>query len=114
MRKPTFYLCKNKDADQLHGDREADQFMVTAKLISPFVFATRIVQPLYFLNPKFLASSYPMWLYSLVCVGPGRKPECWFSHDAAHFTKILSCLNMAISNWFTQVKTMKCIDSAKI
>ena len=24
-----------------------------------------------------------MWLYSLVCVGPGRKPEHWFSHDAA-------------------------------
>ena len=20
----------------------------------------------------------------MVCVGPGRKPECWFSHDAAH------------------------------
>ena len=27
-------------------------FMVTAKLISAFVFATRIVQSLYFLNPK--------------------------------------------------------------
>ena len=25
MRKPTFYICKNKDADQLRGDREADQ-----------------------------------------------------------------------------------------
>ena len=21
--------------------------------------------------------------YGLVCVGPGRKPERWFSHDAA-------------------------------
>ena len=28
-------------------------FAVTAKLISAFVFATRIVQSLYFLNPKF-------------------------------------------------------------
>ena len=25
MRKPTFCLCKNKDADQLRGNREADQ-----------------------------------------------------------------------------------------
>ena len=32
-------------------------FAVTAKLISAFVFATRIVQFLYFINPKFQASS---------------------------------------------------------
>ena len=25
MRKPTFCVCENKDADQLRGDREADQ-----------------------------------------------------------------------------------------
>ena len=50
-------------------------FAVTAKLISAFVFATRIVQSLYFLNPKFQASSHLMWMHSLVCVGPGRKPR---------------------------------------
>ena len=33
-------------------------FAVTVKLISAFVFATRIVQSLYFLNPKFQASSH--------------------------------------------------------
>ena len=32
--------------------------MVTAKLISAFVLATRIVQSLYFLNPKFQTSSH--------------------------------------------------------
>ena len=32
-------------------------FAVTAKLISTFVFATQIVRSLYFLNPKFQASS---------------------------------------------------------
>ena len=64
VRKPAFFICENKDADQL-----------TAKLISTFVFATRIVQSLYFLNPKFQASSHLVWLYSLVCVGPGRKPR---------------------------------------
>ena len=47
---------------------------VTAQLISAFVFAIRIVQSLYFLNAKFQASSRLLWLYNLVCVGPGRKP----------------------------------------
>ena len=50
-------------------------FAVTAKLISAFVFATRIVQSLYFLNPKFQTSSLLLWLHSLICVGPGRKPR---------------------------------------
>ena len=27
-----------------------------------------------------------MQLYSLVCVGPGQKPEHWFSHDEASNT----------------------------
>ena len=67
-------ICENKDADQLH---------VTAKLISAFVFATQIVQSLFFLNMKSRASSYLLWLYSLVCIGPGRKPERWFSHVVA-------------------------------
>ena len=49
-------------------------FAVTAKLISAFVFATWIVQLLYFLNTKFQASSHCLWLYSPVYVGPGQKP----------------------------------------
>ena len=48
----------------------------TAKLISAFVFATRMVQPLCSLHPKFQASSHILlWLYSPVCVGSGRKPR---------------------------------------
>ena len=43
--------------------------LVNAKLISTFVFATRIVQSLYF----------------CVCVGPGQKPHRWFSYDAAQY-----------------------------
>ena len=50
-------------------------FAVTAKLISAFVFATQIVQSLYFLNTKFQASIHLMRLYSPVSVGPGRKPR---------------------------------------
>ena len=42
---------------------------------SAFVFALQIVQSHYYLYPKFQASSHLLWLYSLVCVGPGRKPQ---------------------------------------
>ena len=48
-------------------------FAVTAKLISAFVFATQIVQFLYFLNPEFPVSSHLLCLYSWVCVEPVRK-----------------------------------------
>ena len=72
MGKPTICIGENKDADQLN-----------AKLISAFVFTTRIVQFLYYLNPKFQASSSFLCLYRPVFVGPVRKPHCWFSHDAA-------------------------------
>ena len=50
-------------------------FAVTAKLISAYVFATRIVQSLSFLNTKFQASSHFLRLRSLICVGYGRKPR---------------------------------------
>ena len=59
MRKPDFCLCKNKGADQLR------------KLISAFVFATPIVQSLFFLNPNVQASS----MLRSVCVRSGQKPR---------------------------------------
>ena len=73
--KPTICICENKDADQLRGNREADH---------SFVFATWIVQFLFYLYPKFQASSTFLCLCSSVCVRPVRKPHCWFSHEAAH------------------------------
>ena len=79
MRKPAFRICENKDADQR---------AVTAKLISAFVFATRIVQSIYFLKPKFQACSHLQWLYSPVCKGLVGNPEDWFSHNEAHFMDI--------------------------
>ena len=57
---------------------------MTAKLISAFVFGTRTVQFLFYLNRKFQASSSFLCLYRPVCVGPGQKPHCWFSHEATH------------------------------
>ena len=66
MRKPAFCICEIKDADQLRGNREADQRLC---------FTTWIVQSLYFLNLKFQASSHLLWPHSPVCVGPGWKPR---------------------------------------
>ena len=56
---------------------------ITAKLISAFVFATWIVQSLFYLNPKSLYSSHLLLLYRPVCVGPGRTTEDRFSHNEA-------------------------------
>ena len=86
MGKPATCICENKGADQLRGNREAISFAVTAKLISAFVFATRIVQFLFYLNLKFQASSSFLCLCSSVCVGPVQKPHCWFSNEAAHLS----------------------------
>ena len=66
MRNPAFAYAKTKTQIS---------FAVTAKLISAFVFATQIVQSLYFLYTKFQASSYLLSPYSPVYVGPGRKPR---------------------------------------
>ena len=74
MRKPAFCICE-KTKPQI-------SCAVTAQLISAFVFATQIVQSLFFLNPKFQASSHLLWLYSPVCVG---NPEDRFSHNEARF-----------------------------
>ena len=67
MRKPAFCICENKDADQLRGNREADQCLC--------FFGTRIVKYPFYLNTKFHAPSHLLWLYSLVCGGPCRKPR---------------------------------------
>ena len=46
-----------------------------AKLISAFVFATRIVHFLFLLNPKFQVSTLLLGLHMSVCVRLGRKPR---------------------------------------
>ena len=50
-------------------------FTVTGKLISAFVFATRIVQFLLYLYPKFQDSNFLLRLYRKVCVAPGRNSQ---------------------------------------
>ena len=53
---------------------------LTAQLISSFLFTIDSMIP-YFLDTKFQASSYLLWLYSPVSDGPGQKPRRQvFSH----------------------------------
>ena len=66
MRKPVFCICENKDADQLRGNREADQ-----RLCFRYIDSTIPLLP----KTKFQAFSHLLWLYSPVCVRPGQKPQ---------------------------------------
>ena len=81
MGKPTICICENKDADQLRGNREADQRLC-------FRYSDSII-PVLLKYPKFQASSSLLCLYRPVYIGPVQKPNCWFSHEAAHlFPKV--------------------------
>ena len=80
LRKLAFCICKTKTQISC---------TVTAQLISAFVFAPRKVQSLFYLNPKFQVSSYLVWLYSPVCVGPGQKPgRPVFSQRGSYFAMV--------------------------
>ena len=79
MRKPTFTYAKTKTQIS---------FAVTAKLISAFVFATRIVQSLYLLNTKFQASSYLPGL----CGTWSETPKTGFLTTRLIFVQLNLCL----------------------
>ena len=105
MRKPAFCIYA-KTKPQI-------SCALTTQLISAFVFATQIVQSLYYLNLKFQASSHLLWLHSPICVGPGRKPQrpvfsqlgsnqtkqSRFSHDVVHSDWIETDLQMYYKNY---------------
>ena len=78
MRKSTICLGENKDADQLHGKREAGQR----------------------LHFRYSESTIPLLLKSeissSVAVQPdlcrtSSKPHCWFSDEVAHLLDLLKC-----------------------
>ena len=80
MGKPTICIGENKDADQLRGNREADQrlcFRYTDSTIPPSSF---------------------LCFYSPVCVRPVRKPHCWFSHEVALFNMIVNKFGIKLIN----------------
>ena len=61
---PAFCECKNKGADQLRSNCTANQHLCIRYMDST--------------NPllaKSEISSHLLWLYSPLCVGPGRKPQ---------------------------------------
>ena len=74
MRKPDFCICENKDADQLHSNREADQRLC-------FRYTDSTIQ-------SEISSLWP----SSVAVQPGLcetsdqvgNPQDRFSHKEAH------------------------------
>ena len=91
VRKPTICICENKDADQLGGNREADQ-----RLCFRYLDSTITLLP----DTKVQASSHLQWLYSLVCVRPGQNPNCWFSYAGAHIGGGKSIISHAERNVF--------------
>ena len=79
MGKPTIYIGENKDADQLRGNREADQRLC-------FRYSDSTI-------PLLLIKVRNFKLLALFCACTGRfvsdlfgKPHCWFSHETAHFS----------------------------
>ena len=71
MRKSAFAYAKKKGVDQLRGNGVEDQplfFQYEYSTFNQYNPSTSI------LNSKFQASIHVQWVYSPVCVGPGRKP----------------------------------------
>ena len=81
MRKPDFCICENKDADQLRGNREADQ-----RLCFRYTDSTIPLLPKYE-NTSFLACSVTVrrFVWDL-----GGNLEDRFSHNEAHMLLIKS------------------------
>ena len=76
MRKPDFWICENKDADQLCGNREADQRLCFRYIDSTIPLLSK------YKNFKPLASfcGCAAWFVS----DQVGYPEDWFSHNEAH------------------------------
>ena len=89
MREPAFCICENKDADQLRVNREADQ-----RLCFRYI---RIVQSLFYINPKFQASSHLLWSYSPVCVKPGRKSRRPIFSQGSNYKALTSLIDLIVA-----------------
>ena len=67
MRKPAFCICENKDADQLRGDREADQclcFRYTDSTI-PLLLKSKISSLFCDCTARFVQLSTPLFMQCL-------------------------------------------------
>ena len=91
MGKPTICIGENKGADQLRSNREADQRLC-------FRYSDSTIPPL--LNSK-ISSFYPASV-AVQAALPGRKPHCWFSHEAAQLIAIdLTRISLTSCLWDT-------------
>ena len=72
-------MCENKGADQLRGNREADQRIC-------FCHTDSTIPLLMLLGAIFCDCTARFF------VGPGQKPQRWFSHKAAHTLFVYMCL----------------------
>ena len=105
VRKPALCICENKDADQLRGNhREADQHLCFRYKDStiPLLSKSEILS----LKPSSVA-------VQPVCVGPGRKPECWFSHGTAPMKYVgskqkFADWNSKTESWTAQTGSLIC------
>ena len=76
MRKPDFCICENKDADQLRGNREADQRLCFRYIVStiPLLSKSKNFKPL-----AILCGCTARFVSDLV-----GNPEDRFFHNEAH------------------------------
>ena len=75
VRKPAFCICENKDADQLRGNREADQ-----RLCFRYIDSTIPLLP----EPLAILCGLTAWfVWDLV-----GNPEDRFSHNKAHLSLV--------------------------
>ena len=72
-KKTKHCICNTKDANKLCSNCTADQHPC---------FLLKILQLLFNINPKFQGKTSSETTLQ-VCVGPVRKPHCWFSHNTA-------------------------------
>ena len=79
MRKPNFCICENKDADQLRGNREADQRLC-------FCYTDSTIP----LLPKSKISSLFCGCKARFVPDLVGNPEDWFSHNEAHLMFVYS------------------------
>ena len=77
-RNPVFCICDNKSIQIICA--------ASVQLISAFVFASWLLQSLFFLHLTYQVPSDLLGLHSPVCVRPGQKPgrQVRFSRDEAH------------------------------
>ena len=68
-------------------DMQNQRRISAAQLISAFVFATLLVQSLFFIYPKFEASSHILWLYRLVGV---ETPKTGFHASRLKYVRSLA------------------------